>query len=63
MHENRILSGTAGAGLLIVIMVVMRLAAQVPAAGGAPLPHYPIDSTALLVVDPFNDFLSISICS
>jgi nicotinamidase-related amidase len=58
MHANRTLLNSVCGGLLVVTAAVMRLAAQGPAAPGAPLPYYPNSSTALLVVDPYNDFLS-----
>src|SRR6266576_1552329 len=44
------------AGLAIGVATVARPVAQVAAA--TPLPRYPLASTVLLIVDPYNDFLS-----
>lgn len=56
MHANRLVRITALAGLAIGTAMAARPMAQ--AVSASPLPRYPLSSTALLVVDPYNDFLS-----
>jgi len=55
---NRPVLGAAGVGLLLSALAIPRVAAQAPADASKSLPRYPLRSTALLVVDPYNDFLS-----
>jgi len=56
MNVIRTASVTVLAGLAIGVATAARPVAQAEAP--TPLPRYPLASTALLIVDPYNDFLS-----
>src|SRR5262245_28782089 len=50
---------TAGLTVLVALTVGATIARPVAQVGSpAQLPRYPLNSTALLIVDPYNDFLS-----
>lgn len=55
-YQVRLALVTVLAGFSIGVVAAARPVAQTAAA--VPLPRYPLASTALLVVDPYNDFLS-----
>src|SRR5262245_26014090 len=57
-RENRSVLATVPVGLLLSALAISRLTAQAPSDANKSLPRYPFRSTALLVVDPDNDFLS-----
>jgi len=58
MNVIRTASVTVLAGLAIGVATAARPVAQ--AGAPTPLPRYPLAATALLIVDPYNDFLSES---